>query len=187
VSTDRTLTDLAIAQARSAAQGMRRFTIPELHSAIGVGTHTARLLVNAMVERGMVVKTDELERTGLRGRPAHVYEFVRPKPKPVNRPRRTPPELEARGAVTQLSTKLLPGSAPRPGSKKPRVKSNDKATDELIALAYKTPGWKVLRDGQGHVRFVAPDGTVTQGALTPSDVRSVPNLRANLKRMGLLE
>lgn len=46
-------------------------------------------------------------------------------------------------------------------------------------------GWAVAPTGGGHVRFVAPDGTVVILATSPSDWRAEKNDTARLRRAGL--
>jgi hypothetical protein len=48
-------------------------------------------------------------------------------------------------------------------------------------------GWEVRLTNGGHYCFRAPNGTQVFGASTPSDVRSIANLRARLKRNGFRE
>jgi predicted RNA binding protein YcfA (HicA-like mRNA interferase family) len=46
-------------------------------------------------------------------------------------------------------------------------------------------GFQVARTRSNHVKFVAPNGTVIFGPSTPSDHRSLKNVRAKLRRVGL--
>jgi hypothetical protein len=57
----------------------------------------------------------------------------------------------------------------------------------MLARAARRQGWEVRRTRRGHVLFVSPDRTVPliYGSGTPSDHRSVLNLRARLRRAGL--
>lgn len=56
---------------------------------------------------------------------------------------------------------------------------------QLCAVAEKQ-GFRVSHTRKGHVRFLPPNGgRIVIGASTPSDVRSMKNLRASLQRVGL--
>lgn len=48
-------------------------------------------------------------------------------------------------------------------------------------------GWEVRTTNGGHLCFRAPNGALVFGPSTPSDVRSIANLRAMLKRNGFKE
>ena len=56
-----------------------------------------------------------------------------------------------------------------------------------IEDAAREAGWTVSRTARGHVRFVPPDpnGKIVITAGSPSDIRGLRNLRAQLKRQGL--
>ena len=49
----------------------------------------------------------------------------------------------------------------------------------------KQAGWEVGTTKKGHIRFVAPDGTIVIHSSTPSDHRAWKNLRGALRRSGL--
>ena len=63
----------------------------------------------------------------------------------------------------------------------PRVKC-DKTT-RLMREAI-NQGWTVELTKNGHIKFVAPDGSVVFAASTPSDYRSWRNTRSELRRRG---
>ncbi len=46
-------------------------------------------------------------------------------------------------------------------------------------------GWTCERTRNGHVRFTSPKGATVFGPSTPSDRRSLLNVRAQLRREGL--
>lgn len=58
---------------------------------------------------------------------------------------------------------------------------------KLISLA-KSQGWSVTKTGSNHIRFLPPqpDKPIVIGSSTPSDPRSMSNLKAQLKRSGLM-
>lgn len=57
-----------------------------------------------------------------------------------------------------------------------------------IEKAAKEQGWTVSLTTKGHKKFLSPDKTKppVYGSGTPSDVRSIKNLLAELKRKGLI-
>lgn len=55
---------------------------------------------------------------------------------------------------------------------------------QLIDIAEDTDGWSVERS-TAHVTFIAPDGEKVGSPSTPSDWRSMRNVRADLRRRGL--
>jgi hypothetical protein len=57
-----------------------------------------------------------------------------------------------------------------------------------LEQAARAQGWKVDRTAKGHPRFTPPDPTmeIVIGSGTPSDVRSLRNLLARLRRAGLV-
>lgn len=55
-----------------------------------------------------------------------------------------------------------------------------------IIRSARRAGWSVGFTNGGHLRFHAPSGVTIYAASTPSDPRSIANLRAHLKRCGLL-
>lgn len=59
------------------------------------------------------------------------------------------------------------------------------AYDELIEQA-KEAGAVVRLSGSGHWRILTPAGRIIFASRTPSDRRAVINLRAQLRRAGLL-
>ena len=56
---------------------------------------------------------------------------------------------------------------------------------ELMRIAI-GQGWRVEQTRGNHVRWIAPDGSVTFTGLTNSDHRALLNHRARLRRMGLI-
>lgn len=59
-----------------------------------------------------------------------------------------------------------------------------KGTHDLVSLAIDS-GWVVRRTEGGHIAMTSPAGETVVCSSTPSDRRSVLNLRALLKRKGL--
>jgi hypothetical protein len=55
---------------------------------------------------------------------------------------------------------------------------------KLVRRARKA-GWSVTKTGKQHWRFRSPNGATIFAPSTPSDRRSVMNVRANLRRAGL--
>jgi hypothetical protein len=63
--------------------------------------------------------------------------------------------------------------------------SAQKDLKHLIKVAT-DQGWEVTRTGTLHLRWKAPDGQVIfRNGQSPSDHRSIRNLRSDLRRMGL--
>jgi len=60
------------------------------------------------------------------------------------------------------------------------------AVKDLAALErqLRPQGWAVERTRNGHLRFVGPNDVVVTSSSTPSDTRSMRNLKARLKRSG---
>ncbi|MDX1535620.1 MAG: hypothetical protein R3346_02575 [Candidatus Spechtbacterales bacterium] len=60
------------------------------------------------------------------------------------------------------------------------------ALKEMVSEAL-DQNWRVERTGSGHLRFLSPDRSVSPvfSPTTPSDVRSVKNVRGKLRRAGL--
>ena len=57
-----------------------------------------------------------------------------------------------------------------------------------IEQAAREQGWQVGRTAKGHHKFVPPDPAkkIVMGSGTPSDVRSLRNLLAELRRQGFV-
>lgn len=55
-----------------------------------------------------------------------------------------------------------------------------------LAKAARKQGWTLATRGSGHISWTAPSGFVHYSESTPSDVRAVRNLRAALRRGGLV-
>lgn len=68
-----------------------------------------------------------------------------------------------------------------------KLGSGNRELQEVVEKALRA-GWNVGHTRNGHLRFVSPDKSVPPIFMggTPSDSRSVKNLRAHLKRYGLL-
>lgn len=47
-------------------------------------------------------------------------------------------------------------------------------------------GWRLIVTNGGHLKWAAPNGEVVFSSRTPSDRRAVMNLRADLRRRGLV-
>lgn len=60
----------------------------------------------------------------------------------------------------------------------------DRATRELVTEVMNTPDWETEAGPKGYVRITAPDGDRILVHTTPSDWRSVMNVRSRLRRMG---
>lgn len=56
-----------------------------------------------------------------------------------------------------------------------------KDVKQLIQF-YERLGWIVSKTNGGHIRFKGPNGQVVFGSSTPSDWRSLANLKAQLNR-----
>jgi len=65
-----------------------------------------------------------------------------------------------------------------------RPKAACREVDKLIKIAWKAK-WR-MRKGNGHIKMMSPDGKhMVVAPISPSDHRSVKNLRAQLRRSGL--
>jgi hypothetical protein len=60
----------------------------------------------------------------------------------------------------------------------------NKEIKALVRLAQER-GWSVTDTRNGHLKFQSPDGDIVFGPSTPSDWRSVKNMKAHLRRAGL--
>lgn len=55
-----------------------------------------------------------------------------------------------------------------------------------LAAAAERRGWRVIRLRSGHVQFCPPTGPLIVASGTASDHRAIRNLRAHLRRAGLM-
>jgi hypothetical protein len=161
-------------QVRDAVVDLRHFTLDGLASRLGVSLPTARARVEWAVARGIAERIGTVHLGG-RGRPPVLYAYVdpRPRPEPARRPyRRRTPDLVGRLSGPQLATGR-------------RVRTGDKDVDRLLDQAART-GARIDRAG-GHVKvYPKGSGRPIPVAGTPGDVRTVRNLRAQLRRAGAL-
>ena len=65
-----------------------------------------------------------------------------------------------------------------------RVESNSDFRNILDAA--KSQGWKALKTGRGHYKFMSPNGKdMVHTSGSPSDMRAIKNLTARLRQRGL--
>lgn len=170
--------------ARNVMRRMDRLTVPELAEEISAGYAQARAILETMVEKGWVRKTQRTVRTSpAQGRPADLYEYI-PPPRPGGRfsreRRRTPEEV----AAAEFKDFMVKRGAPIAGTKKRRgVRDEVRA---LLALVDAAEGWYYESTQNNHYLVYHPDGyPVTTVPSTPSDWRSLPNALADMKRAGM--
>lgn len=163
---------------RATSQRLGRFTASDVAGHLGISRAQAKKRLEELVLEG-IIRTpanpeDRVRREGT-GRPAHVYEFVKPEFAPGQnvREKRTPPESQfrvarrARGSITTGR----------------QIKGQSRETDRLVKQAraagatFKKAkhGTKVLKDGK----------VVASIPGTPSDSRSTKNTKAELRKAGL--
>jgi hypothetical protein len=148
---------------RDAMVELGRFTAPELAVHLGVTPPTIRPAIEWAIERGIVVEAD-LQRTGRRGRPARVFVHAPLPPGPRSKPRS--PDVMA-----------IARSGSGPSGRKQRGISKEVAA----VLAEARAAGATIRPG-AHPKIVMPNGERIIAAGTPSDHRTVRNLRAQIRR-----
>lgn len=165
----------------AAARRLDTFTGLDFMTELGVGKNTAGGIIALLCERGVIAPTGEKRKHGPHGpgtgpgRPASLFAYV-PPPKSRLPEKKTPPEVEVRRQADKIPTRVSTG-------RKRRVRNS--RLRALITAALDN-GWTVDRTRNGHFQFRLPDGTVVGvSGSTPSDTRSLDNLRADLRRAGL--
>lgn len=148
----------------AAAQDLGTFTTADITDALGLAYITVSKWCKHYVDQGVFAR----RRDGKR----HVYEFLLPERRVVNREKRTPPEVE----LIERRERTREVRQGRRYRVRPEVR-------DLIHDIRAAGG--TLVPGGSHPKVVFQGRVLDTVPLTPSDHRSVPNTRAKLRREGL--
>lgn len=164
---------------RNVVRKLGSFTITELADALGRSRPTAEKIVRELRARNIVRETGLRRKHEGPGRPAPVFEYVTIDAKPVNREKRTPIEVEA---AQQMHAPPKRNRAVR-GTGKRRRATNPEVR-ELIRIA-EANGCRVQPTGSQHFNVYAPSGKIINLPSTPSDHRSILNVRSQMRQAGI--
>lgn len=165
-------------EARDAAVAMRNFTVGALCSRLGCSRNEAYKHVLWMLQREIVRDAGFLY-VGGRGRPGRLYQYVRRVADPAAQHNGNGHHKNGNGRVAKGATQIALASSPR---------TNSPELNKLLDIV-EAQGARVLRTGDNHLS-VRYEGDRARLPSTPSKgrgtgKRSVENVRAKLKRMGL--
>lgn len=155
------------------------FTVTELAATLGCSRPTAEKVVRQLKGRNIVRDSGLRRKHHGPGRPAPVFEYVTIDSKPVNREKRVPVEIEA---VQQMHAPPKRSRTVRGTGKRRRVTNPE--VRELIRIA-EANGCRVQPTGSQHFNVYAPSGRIINLPSTPSDHRSILNVRSQMRQAGI--
>jgi len=153
------------------------FTVTELADALGRSRPTADKIVRELKGREIIRDTGLRRKHHGPGRPAPVFEYVPVDAKPVNREKRVPVEVEAVKHMHTPKRDAVHGTGKRRRATNPEVR-------ELIRIA-EANGCRVKPTGGQHFNVYTPSGQIINLPSTPSDHRSILNVRSQMKKAGV--
>ena len=155
-------------QGRDAIVELGEFTINDLASKLWIARSTALGLIEWAIEKGIAEEIGH-RKTGHAGRPARLFRHA---PLPAG-PKRRPRSPDLISIVARRSSGQ---------PVKRRRKAPDSEMNRLMRKLERS-GWRVEWKN-GHPVLISPGGERIVAAATPSDHRSMNNLRAALRRAG---